>query len=219
MKIVAFVPIKINSERVKGKNIKLLGSKPLCYYAINELLSVKNIDDVYVFCSDPVIKKYIPKKAKFLRRSVDLDKSTTKGLEIYKSFVEMIDADIYVLVHVTSPFLKSSSLSNALEHVLNMDYDSAFSVKRIKTFVWYLGKPLNYSLNDIPRTQEIEPIYYETSSFYIFKRSLMINENRRIGHNPFLQEVDDEEAIDIDEEHDFQFASFIMKNKEKIDEK
>jgi len=81
-------------------------------------------------------------------------------------------------------------------------------VKRIQTFCWYKEKPLNYQLDDVIRTQDIEPIFVETSGFYIFPKKLL-KENRRIGKKPWMQEVGSHEAIDIDEEEDYELAKQI----------
>ncbi len=211
MKVVALIPIKLNSQRLPHKNILDLSGKPLCTYMTENLLKVKKIDEVYVYCSDEEIMDYMPQGVRFLKRDTYLDGDLVKGQEIYERFIKEVDADVYVLAHVTAPFIKSESISNALDKVLDEDYDSAMSVKKIKTFVWYKGKTLNYSLEDIPRTQDIEPIYYETSAFFIFKKEVFTKLNRRrIGNKPYFQEIDDVEAIDIDYPEDFKFAQTIM---------
>ena len=51
-KVVAFVPIKLNSQRLPHKNILPLGNQPLSWYIFNTLLNIENIDEVCVFCSD-----------------------------------------------------------------------------------------------------------------------------------------------------------------------
>lgn len=60
MKTVAFVPIRLNSKRVVGKNLKLLGGKPLMCYVLDTLSQVKGVDEVYVYCSNEVVKQYLP---------------------------------------------------------------------------------------------------------------------------------------------------------------
>ena len=114
---------------------------------------------------------------------------------------------------MTSPFIKSSSIENALFHVLSGGYDSAFSAERVQTFAWYQNRPINYLLDDIPRTQDIEPIWIETSAFFIFKKEIFTVHNRRIGFNPYIQEVSGIEAIDIDEKEDYDFACKLVKVK------
>jgi len=213
MKVVALIPIKMDSERIPHKNILTLGKHPLCWYVPNELLKVKAINDIYVYCSDEAIVKYLPSGVSFLERDKELDGPFVKGNEIYSAFIKKVDADIYVLAHTTSPFMKYETLENALNQVILGMNDSAFSAKKIQTFAWYNGKPINYSLNDIPRTQDMKPIYVETSSFFIFHKELFTKYNRRIGFNPYIQEVNDIEAVDIDEPEDFEYAKKIFEMK------
>jgi CMP-N-acetylneuraminic acid synthetase len=213
MKVVALVPIKLDSQRLPHKNILPIGGKPLCWHIINTLVSVEHINEVYVYCSDDKIIDYIPDKAIFLKRDVGLDGDLVKGFEIYKSFIDQVDADIYILAHTTSPFIKMVTIQNALNKILLKNYDSAFSAKRIQTFAWYQGKPINYNINDVPRTQDIEPIFVETSAFFMFKKEIFTKFRRRIGFHPFIQEVDDMEGVDIDELKDYEFAKKLIGDK------
>lgn len=206
MKTVALVPIKLNSQRLPHKNILPIAGHPLCWYICNALNNTNGIDEVYVYCSDDEIINYIPNNTIFKRRDSRLDGDLIKGFDIYRSFINEIDADVYVLAHTTSPFIKVSSVENALAHVLSGEHDSAFSAERIQTFAWYQGKPINYDLNDVPRTQDMEPIWIETSAFFIFRKEIFTLHNRRIGFNPYIQEVSGIEAVDIDEKKDYELA-------------
>ncbi len=207
MKIVAFVPIKLASQRLKNKMLLKLGDKLLYEHIFDILIEVKkkiNMD-IYCFCSNEKIKKNLPKDIIFLKRNKSLDKEKIKGIDIYKSFSNIIKADIYGLFHATSPLIKKESIILGLKKVMIENYDSAFSVSKIQTFAWYDNKPLNYSLNDVVRTQDIKPIFYETSAFYIFKQEIL-SKNRRIGNKPFLVYTNKIESIDIDEKEDYELA-------------
>ena len=212
MKIVCFVPIKLKSSRLPNKMLLPLGDKILCQHIFFTLLNVKKkLDiDIYCFCSDNKIIEYLPKGIKFLKRDKKLDSNETKGMDIYKSFVNLVNADIYSLVHATSPFLKSDSMLKGLNSVINENYDSSLSVSKIQTFCWYKSKPLNYSLDNIVRTQDIDSVFYETSAFFIFKKNILINSNRRIGFKPYFVETDRIESIDIDELQDYELAKKII---------
>ena len=210
MKVVAFVPIRLNSKRVVGKNLKMLGDKPLLQYILETLVPVPQIDEVYVYCSDESIIPYLPQKVKFLKRSTSLDSDETLGKEIYEAFVKDVEADVYMLAHTTSPFVKSETIGNALDKVINEEYDSSFSAQKIQTFTWYNGKPLNYSLKEIPRTQTIEPVYVETSAFYIFRREVWTELRQRVGNKPYMALTDAIEGVDIDNPEDFDFATKII---------
>ena len=210
MKIIAFVPIKFNSQRLKNKNFLLLNNKPLCQYIFDTLNQVDLIDDIYVYCSNSKIKEYIPNNIKYLNRDTRLDSNETLGIELYNDFASKIDADIYILAHATSPLIHFNSINKGLHAILNQEYDSSLSVKEIRNFVWFNNNTLNYSLNSIPRTQTIEPIYIETSGFYIYKKEVLTKLNTRIGNNPYFVKVDYKEAIDIDTEDDYKLAISIL---------
>ena len=104
-----------------------------------------------------------------------------------------------------------SSCQTALDKILDGSHDSAFSAERIQTFAWYQGEPINYDLNDVPRTQDMDPIWVETSAFFMFKKEIFTVHNRRIGFNPYIQEVSGIEAVDIDEKKDYDLACILAK--------
>lgn len=216
MKVVAFAPIKLNSERVPHKNLQQIGSKPLCYHILDTALKVKNIDKVVVYCSDNEVKNYIPKNSIFLKRKEWLDGNQVRAKDTYTAFVNAVDADIYIAMCTTSPFTKMETLQNALNKVLYEGYDSAFTAKRCQSFAWYKGQPINYDPADVPKTQDMEAIFVETSAFFIFKKELWTEHGRRIGFNPYIQEVDDIEAVDIDTIDNLKFAQIIADNVLKI---
>ena len=209
MKTVAVVPMKLNNRRLPQKNTTpFTNGKPLCYYILTTLLTVKEIDEIYVYCSNPDIKNYIPDQVEFLKRPVSLDTDDTSMNEVLCSFSNEVPADVYLMSHATSPFIKKESIETGLNAVLSGEYDSSFAVKKIQDFLWKDGCPLNYELDRIPRTQDIVPLYEETSGFYIYRNEVIKN-NRRIGDKPFMVEVGEIESIDIDEREDFLIADAI----------
>lgn len=210
MKIVAVVPMKLNNRRLPQKNTKCFkNGKPLCYYILSTLKSIEQIDEVFVYCSNPDIKNFIPDDVKYLQRSSSLDQDTTKMNEVLMSFSSDVSADIYVMTHTTAPFISKKSIEKGLNAVITGKYDSAFSVKKIQDFLWKDGRPFNYELNNIPRTQDLPALYEETSGFYIYKNDVITKNGRRIGNNPYMVEIGEIESIDIDELEDFMIADAI----------
>lgn len=210
MKTVAFVPIRLNSRRVEGKNLRLLGGRPLMTYILDTLRDCERIDETYVYCSDPDIARHLPDRVKFLRRDPALDSDSTLGEEIYDAFTREVDADIYVLAHATSPFIRRATVDDAVARVGSGEYDSAFSAERIQTFAWYEGRTLNYSPERVPRTQDLEPVFVETSAFFVFRREVWRDMRRRIGLRPYMAVTDRIESMDIDYPDDFRLAEAIV---------
>ena len=210
MRRVAFVPIRLNSQRVEGKNLRELGGRPLMTYLLESLAAAQNIDKVYVYCSNPAIVEYLPEGVEWLQRDERLDQNATLGEEIYDAFTSQVEADIYILAHATSPFIRTATIEQAVQSVESGEYDSAFSAERMQTFVWWQGRPLNYSLQHVPRTQDLEPVYVETSAFFVFRAEVWREQHRRIGEKPYMAVTDRIESMDIDNPDDFLLAEAII---------
>ncbi|MBR7114784.1 MAG: acylneuraminate cytidylyltransferase family protein [Alistipes sp.] len=210
MRRVAFVPIRLNSQRVEGKNLRELGGRPLMAYLLESLVAARNIDKVYVYCSNPAIVEYLPEGVEWLQRDERLDQNTTLGEEIYDAFTREVEADIYILAHATSPFIRTATIEQAVRSVESGEYDSAFSAERVQTFAWWQGQPLNYSLQHVPRTQDLEPLYVETSAFFVFRAEVWREQHRRIGQKPYVAVTDRIESMDIDDPDDFLLAEAIV---------
>ena len=219
MKTVAIVPMKLNNRRLPQKNTKpFTNGKPLCYYILSTLLSVDSIDEIYVYCSNPDIQKFIPEGVKYLKRSASLDQDTTSMTEVLTCFTNEVPADIYVMTHTTAPFIKKESIEKGLAAVKSGEFDSSFAAKKLQDFLWKDGKPFNYQLDNIPRTQDLPALYEETSGFYIYKKEVMAELHRRIGVKPYIVDVGEIESVDIDEPEDFMIAdaiyNYIFRKKE-----
>lgn len=216
MRIVAFVPIKMNNERLPGKNTKAFDNgEPLIHYILDTLSQVNGIDGIYVYCSDETICDYIPDGVRFLKRDSYLDLSTTSFNKVLSTFAKIIDADFYILTHATAPFISKDSFQKAIDVLKNGEYDSVLSVTELKEFFWKDGKPFNYSPESIPRTQDLEPLFAETCGMYAYSKDLIINENRRIGHKPYLLKVSKIEALDVNESIDFEICNAIFNALQK----
>ncbi len=94
-------------------------------------------------------------------------------------------------------------------------YDSAFLVKKIQSFLWEKEKPLNFDVDHFPRTQDLEPVYMETSGAFVFLREVFRQYNRRVGVHVKLVEVGEVESCDIDTEEEFLIADAIYMHGKK----
>ena len=211
MKTVAIMPLKLNNERLPGKNTKLLGEKPLLQYELLNLQKVKGIDDIVVYCSDDTVCSYLPDGIAFCKRPEFLDLPTSNFTQIFENFIKEYDADIYVYAHATAPFITVETMQECLNAVVSGKYDSAFCATKIQDFLWQDNKPLNFDATNLPRSQDIKPIYRETSGVYVFKKSVFLKHRRRIGEKPFVKEVSYKEAVDINEPKDFDLAQALLK--------
>lgn len=211
MKTVAFVPIKLNNERLPHKNmLSLSHGYPLFHYILETLKSCQSIDETYVFCSTE-ISNILPEGVTLIRRDPSLDSSAATANDLVAAFAQAIPADFYVMTHATSPMISSTSIQRGLQAVYSGRYDSALSVQKVQDFLWQMDTPLNYDPADTPRTQDLPLLYQETCGFYIFTKQLALEHHRRVGFRPCKIEVSPIEALDIDEQQDFWIADAVHK--------
>ncbi len=210
MKIVAIMPIKLKNERCPGKNTRILGNKPLLAHELDSLKETGLCDSINVYCSDDAVVPFLPGDVNFIKRPEYLDLPTSNFNQIFDNFMDTIDADIYVYAHATAPFITVETMRQCIEAVKSGDYDSAFCASKIQTFLWKNGEPLNFDASNLPRTQDLEPIYQETSGVYVFTKEAYRKCGRRIGMKPFIKEVSFKETIDIDNPEDFDLAEALV---------
>ena len=210
MKIVAVMPIKLNNERLPGKNTKLLGGKPLLQHELGCLQKLEGLDSVNVFCSDKTIIPYLPEGVNFIKRPDYLDLPTSNFNQIFDCFINIMSADIYVYAHATAPFVTVETMRQCIGAVMSGKYDSAFCATKIQDYLWQDGQPLNFDAANVPRSQDLKPIYRETSGVYVFTKKMYEQYHRRIGKYPFIKELSFKEAVDINNPEDFALAEALL---------
>jgi CMP-N-acetylneuraminic acid synthetase len=120
--------------------------------------------------------------------------------------VQQVPGDLYLQTHSTNPLLSASTVDRAIEAFLaSLDsHDSLFSVTALQTRLWTSdGRALNHDPQVLLRTQDLEPVYEENSCLYLFDAATLLRTGNRIGERPLLFVIDPHEALDIDDEHDW----------------
>lgn len=216
-KIVALVPMRHHSQRVPGKNYRLLAGKPLYQHILDSLLQCPEINRVAVDTDSPEIadglKKHYP-QVEWIERPEHLRADAIPMNEILLYDTARIQGDLYLQTHSTNPLLRPETISAAIHTLLKNypAYDSLFAVTRIQTRLWdSLARPVNHNPAILLQTQDLPPIYEENSCIYLFTRETLAARRNRLGERPYLFPIDRAEAWDIDEELDFLIADLLLR--------
>ncbi len=217
MKLIALVPMRHHSQRVPGKNYRLLAGKPLYQHVIETLLNVPEINDIVVDTDSDAIMDGLHQnfpQVKVLDRPEHLRADDVPMNDILIHDTEQFPADFYLQTHSTNPLLKPQTISSAINKFVEQypERDSLFSVTRWQTRLYDRhGKAINHDPSVLIQTQDLPPVYEENSCLYIFTRANLIKKHHRIGDTPLMFEIDADEAWDIDEELDFAICDFLLK--------
>ncbi|MBM3143753.1 MAG: acylneuraminate cytidylyltransferase family protein [Chloroflexi bacterium] len=218
-RLIALVPMRHSSQRVPGKNYRLLGGKPLFHYIIATLLEVPQIAEVVVNTDSPEIAEGLGKSfpsVRVLERPAHLQAPEVPMNEILAYDTSQIEADFYLQTHSTNPLLCAETISKAIRVFLEQypAHDSLFSVTSLKTRLYdQLGRAINHNPAYLLQTQDLPPVYEENSCIYIFTKETLLARRNRLGERPLMFEIAAVEAWDIDEELDFEIVDFLMRRK------
>ena len=217
MKLAALVPMRHHSQRVPGKNYRLLAGKPLFQHIIESLLAVPEIETVMVDTdSEPVMDgvRRLFSTVKLIERPEHLRADDVPMNDILLHDTAQVDAEFYLQTHSTNPLLKAETISRGIKTFFDEfpKYDSLFSVTRWQTRLYFQdGRAVNHNPLELIQTQDLPPVYEENSCLYLFTHENLARKHHRIGDKPFMFEIDKAEAWDIDEELDFEITNFLMK--------
>lgn len=220
-RIFALVPMRHHSQRVPGKNYRLMAGKPLYQYIIETLLAVPEITGILVDTdSEPVmdgLRRDFP-QVRVVERPAHLRADTIPMNEILLYDTSLVEADFYLQTHSTNPLLRPETIARAIQTFLANypAHDSLFSVTRLQTRLYdQHGHALNHDPNILLQTQDLPPVYEENSCIYLFTRENLARRRNRIGDRPLMFEIDPAEAWDIDEELDFAITEFLLQRRSR----
>ncbi|HDY8131505.1 TPA: cytidyltransferase [Vibrio vulnificus] len=210
MKVVAFLPAKGSSSRIESKNIKLLDGKPLFLHTLEKLVNSGLFDTVYLDTeSEQIIDIASEVNCEILKRDPSLASNKTDGNQMFYNEVKHIDADIYVQVLCTSPFIDVDTIRKGIEVVkTDTSYDSAVLVRKERQYTWGENGP-NYNIEKIPNSVDLGDTIIETMGLYIVSKKAAFETRRRIGNSPYLLEASPLESIDVNWPEDFELAELI----------
>ena len=228
-RIVALLPMKKNSERVKGKNFREFCGKPLFKWILDTLLEVTEIDQIIINTDARNILAghgLVENDRIVIReREPELCGDLVSMNLILSDDVANTDSDIYIMTHTTNPFVSATTIRNTikvfLEERKNRNVDSLFTVDKIQTrFYRKDGSAVNHDPSNLIRTQDLEPWYEENSNLYLFTKESFKQGGARIGKYPMMYEGPQFESIDIDTPEDWNFAviaaRYLIDNKGSI---
>ena len=219
MKVVAFLPAKGTSHRIENKNTKLLDGKPLFLHTLEKLAVCDFIDEVYLDSeSEEIFDLAENVNCRFLKRDPALATNNTDGHWLCYNEAIQVDADIYIQILGTSPFIMPETIKKGIDILISQpQFDSVVLVKKDKQYLWERGQPL-YNKDKIPNSVDLPDTIIETMGLYIVRKEVVLTEKKRFGQNTFFLEANAIEAVDVNYPDEFELANFIaagMREKEQ----
>ncbi len=214
MRTACFIPIKAHSERVPGKNLRILNGKKLYQYICEHVKQADVFDDIYIDTNSEEIAEFAKRNGfSVIERKPELALNSANGNDLLVYHYQCYpDYDYYFQLFATAPFLQPASIKVCFERlILSTSFDSCFTATESHGFYWYGGCPVNYRPCILPRSQDMTPVIEETTGMYGISKNSLEKYRCRIGKNPYIHIVNKFEAVDINTEEDLKIAEYIGK--------
>jgi CMP-N,N'-diacetyllegionaminic acid synthase len=221
MLVIAIIPARGGSKGLPNKNVRLLESKPLIAYSIQDALESTYVNQVYVSTNSSEIAKLSECfGARVINRPNELasDASSSEAalthalLEIESQGVM---PDLIVFLQCTSPIRTGQDIDDAIAQLQSEDADSLLSVSPSHRFLWHqvdgVAKSINYDYCHRQRRQDMLPQFMENGSLYVFKPWVLKQHANRLGGKVAMFMMSDAASWEIDSLLDFEMAEFLMK--------
>jgi len=228
-KLVALLPMKAHSARVKSKNFREFAGKPLFRWILGTLLSMEEVEKVVINTdARHILAEHGLNDGDAAGRVMIRDRKE----EICGDFVSMnlvladdvanVEAHAYLMTHTTNPLLSAKAIRGALakyrDEAETGRADSLFTVNKVQTrFYREDMSPVNHDPDNLIRTQDLEPWYEENSNLYIFNRDSFAKTDARIGAKPAMYETPPLESIDIDNADQWMLAEAVALYDKKVE--
>lgn len=218
-KIVAMIPARLGSKRVKNKNLRLLNGKPLVCHVLEKARQAGVFEGIYLNSEADIFadlcKDY---GVEFYKRSKELAADDATNDMFVLDFIEHIPCDIIVQINPTSPLISVEEIREFVKIMVEQDYDTLHGVKEEHIEGLFRGKPLNFDpLKKMPRSQDLESVVLFSSGIMGWKVSryhqnikkyaaATYGGDGKTGYFPLRGFS----TIDIDEEIDFSLAELAI---------
>jgi len=228
--ITAFIFARGGSKGLPGKNIRLLAGKPLIGWAIEQALSVPDIERVIVSTDLQEIADIALSygaEVPFLRPS-QLSNDTSPEIDAwchaltYLQDTEGCLPDIFVSVPTTAPLRLPEDIKSCIDIYRNGKADAVLAVTRAHRNPWFnmvsiqsdgIVQRVNNPDGFLTRRQDAPEVFDITTVAYVVNPEFILSGCPMFSGSIRAARVPIERAIDIDTLHDFEIAEFLMKKR------
>jgi len=168
--IIAMIPARMGSQRLKQKNLRRLQGVPLLAHAIRKAQAAGVFDEVWVNSEHTAFGDIAGQEgAMFHRRPAELASNTATSEDFVYEFLSEHPCDYLVQVHSIAPLLNSAQVGDFTRTLSQGDMDVLLSGVNEHIECMCQDKPVNFSFDAKTNSQELYPIQRITWSITVWK--------------------------------------------------
>jgi YrbI family 3-deoxy-D-manno-octulosonate 8-phosphate phosphatase len=220
----AIIPARGGSKGIVGKNLRVLGGRPLIAHTLLAARAAKRIERVIVSTDDPGIAEVARAYgAEVVWRPAELasDSASSESALLHTlgslAAEQKYEPELVAFLQCTSPLTVAEDIDGTIAKLLDEGADSALSVAKFHYFVWKLaGREavgVNHDKRVRPRRQDREPEYLETGAVYAMRRAGFLSAQHRFFGKTVFYEMPLERVCEIDELVDLEVAELRLRQR------
>lgn len=217
--IVAMIPARLGSVRLKAKNLALLNGKPLIYYAIKAAKDSGVFGEIFVNSESEVFAEIAERYGvSFYKRNPQWATSGAKSDFVVYDFMKNNPCDIVAWVNPTSPLQTGGEIRAVVEYFIKEGLDSLITVKNEQVHCVFKGKPVNFDYDGIfAQTQELTPVQPFVYSVMMWRKKTFMKALEEKGHAFFCGKtgffpVSKLSTVIIKRDEDLALADYILRS-------
>jgi CMP-N-acetylneuraminic acid synthetase len=204
----AVIPVKANSSRLPGKNIKPFGDENLLSRKIRQIQE-SNIADRIIVSSDSHEMLRIAKDmgVEGILRPSNLADESRPLSDFFDYISELIPTGNLIWACVTSPYFDEILMKNAkikYQKAIEDGFDSLITIYKFKHYMMDKNGPLNYKLGTAHlNSQDLPALDLFTNGILIAPIDSVKKWHYNYGPKAYRLEVNQKSSIDIDTKCDY----------------
>ncbi len=219
-KMIAMIPARLGSKRIPRKNLRYLGEKPLIQYPIDLALQIPQFESIWVNSESAELGKAIQGMGvQFHKRPEAFSADNCTNREFTYHFMCHHECDYVIMINPTSPLLRLDTVKRFIEFVNEHEYDTVLSTISEKAESFYLGKPLNFNIQNKVNSQMLEPVEKTVWALTAWKRETFMEIEEKgmcpvFGGNLATFPIPKDESCDLDTMEDWKIAEGIIQARQ-----
>jgi CMP-N,N'-diacetyllegionaminic acid synthase len=178
-RILAVIPARAGSKRIKNKNTRLAGGKPLIAWTIEQANKSQLIDRLILSSEDPEICSIAAKyqcEVPFLRPQ-ELAEDDSTSVDVILHVLSKVDNyDYVVMLQPTSPFRESKDIDDCISCCIDNFANACISMTEVeKTPHWMYYISHDGKLSPIIDKDKVKPNYWpQVDQAYVLNGAIYI---------------------------------------------
>jgi CMP-N-acetylneuraminic acid synthetase len=227
MRVVALIPARGGSKGVPGKNLRLLGGRPLVAHTVEHALGARSLHRVVLSTDDARIAeagREAGAEVPFLRPA-ELARDETAMIEVVLHALDWLaergdPVDALCLLQPTTPFRRPDDVDRCVELLAGSGADTVLSLRRIPDehnphWAWEMDGSGRVRLatgeaEPISRRQELPVAYHRDGAVYVTRAAVIRRRRSLYGDVVVGYESPDPRWVNIDTEEDWRRAEALL---------